>query len=112
MWADIVKTYWPIVVVLVSLASLVVQTLLAKTYAKRESVAALEGRIAETSNSLVVRITMVEQKIADLPSERELHKLQLDISDLRGELRAVRPELAQLRRLSDLLLENEIKEKA
>ncbi len=101
MWADIVKTYWPIVVVLVSLASLVVQTLLAKTYAKRESVAALEGRVA-----------MVEQKIADLPSERDLHKLQLDISDLRGELRAVRPELAQLRRLSDLLLENEIKEKA
>ena len=98
---DIVKTYWPIVVVLVSLASLVVQTLLAKTYAKRESVGALEGRVA-----------MVEQKIADLPSERELHKLQLDISDLRGELRAVRPELAQLRRLSDLLLENEIKEKA
>jgi hypothetical protein len=34
------------------------------------------------------------------------------ISDLRGELRAVRPELAQLRRLSDLLLENELKEKA
>ena len=101
MWADIVKTYWPIVVVLVSLASLVVQTLLAKTYAKRESVAALEGRVS-----------MVEQKIADLPSERELHKLQLDISDLRGELRAVRPELAQLRRLSDLLLENELKEKA
>ena len=101
MWADIVKTYWPIVVVLVSLASLVVQTLLAKTYAKRESVAALEGRVA-----------MVEQKIADLPSERELHKLQLDISDLRGELRAVRPELAPLRRLSDLLLENELKEKA
>lgn len=101
MWADIVKTYWPIVVVLVSLASLVVQTLLAKTYAKRETVTVLEGRI-----------TMVEQKIADLPSERELHKLQLDISDLRGELRAVRPELAQLRRLSDLLLENELKEKA
>lgn len=69
--SNIVKTYRPIVVVL-GLASLAVQTPLAKTYAKRESVAALEGRIAETSNSLVVRITMVEQKIADLPSERDL----------------------------------------
>lgn len=99
--AELVKTYWPVFVALISFASLVVQTLLAKTYAKREAVSVLDGRI-----------TMVEQKIAGLPSERELHKLQLDISDLRGELRAVRPELAQLRRLSDLLLENELKEKA
>ena len=38
--ADIVKTYWPVLVALISFASLVVQTLLAKTYAKRESVAA------------------------------------------------------------------------
>lgn len=98
---DIVKTYWPVFVALVSLASLVVQTLLGKTYAKREEVSALAGRV-----------TAVEQKMADLPSEKELHKLQLEISELRGELREVRPELAQLRRLSDLLLENELKEKA
>ena len=99
--ADLVKTYWPVLVALISFASLVVQTLLAKTYAKRETVAALDGRIS-----------MVEQKIKSLPSEGDLHRLQLDISELRGELRAVRPELAQLRRLSDLLLENELKEKA
>lgn len=99
--AEFVKTYWPVLIGLLSFASLVVQTLLAKTYAKRETVAAVEGRVA-----------MVEQKIASLPSEGDLHRLQLDISDLRGELRAVRPELVQLRRLSDLLLENELKEKA
>lgn len=99
MLAEIVKTYWPVAVALISLISLIVQTLLAKTYAKRETVSVLENRLS-----------MVEQKIADLPSEKELHKLQLDIADLRGELRAVRPELAQLRRLSDLLLENELKE--
>lgn len=99
MLADLVKTYWPVAVALISLISLIVQTLLAKTYAKRETVSVLENRLS-----------MVEQKIADLPSEKELHKLQLDIADLRGELRAVRPELAQLRRLSDLLLENELKE--
>jgi len=54
--------------------------------------------------------------LADLPSEKELHKLQLEISELRGELREVKPELRQARRLADMLLENELasvqKEKA
>lgn len=98
---DIVEKYWPLIAAAVSFASLVIQTLLVKTYAKREDF-----------NGLATRLTTVEQKVADLPSERELHKLQLEISDLRGALQAVRPELAQLRRLSDLLLENELKEKS
>ncbi|WP_320152546.1 DUF2730 family protein [uncultured Tolumonas sp.] len=98
---DIVKTYWPVFAAVVSFFSLVIQALLAKTYAKRDDV-----------SGLATRLNMVEQKVADLPSERELHKLQLEISDLRGALQAVRPELAQLRRLSDLLLENELKEKS
>ena len=97
---DVVKAYWPLIAAAVSLVTLVIQTLLIKTYAKREDVSALQNRMSA-----------VEQKISGLPSEGDLHKLQLEISELRGELREVRPELAQLRRLSDLLLENELKEK-
>jgi len=98
---DVVKTFWPLIAAAVSLLSLVIQTLLVKTYAKREDVTVLQNRMSA-----------VEQKINGLPSEGDLHKLQLEISELRGELREVRPELAQLRRLSDLLLENELKEKS
>ncbi|ACQ92363.1 conserved hypothetical protein [Tolumonas auensis DSM 9187] len=98
---DVVKTFWPLIAAAVSLLSLVIQTLLVKTYAKREDVILLQNRM-----------TSAEQKISGLPSEGDLHKLQLEISELRGELREVRPELAQLRRLSDLLLENELKEKS
>ena len=98
---DVVKAYWPLIAAVVSLVTLVIQTLLIKTYAKREDVSALQNRMSA-----------VEQKISGLPSEGDLHKLQLEISVLRGELREVRPELAQLRRLSDLLLENELKEKS
>lgn len=97
---DVVKTYWPIFAAVVSFVSVIIQTLLVKTYAKREEV-----------QQFGIRLSTVEQKVADLPSERELHKLQLEISDLRGALQAVRPELAQLRRLSDLLLENELKDR-
>lgn len=96
MW-DIVKTYWPLIATGVSLISLVIQTLLVKTYAKREDVQALRDRVIS-----------VEQRVADMPGKEDLHKLQLEISELRGDIREVRPDLAQVRRISDLLLENEL----
>ncbi|MEV3815981.1 DUF2730 family protein [Aeromonas salmonicida] len=92
MWDFIVKNWGPLYA-LASLVGLVVIILLSKTYAKREDLTAL-----------VQRVQRVEQVLADLPSERELHKLQLEIS----ELREVKPELRQARRLADLLLENEL----
>ncbi len=72
MWDFIVKNWGPLYA-LASLVGLVVIILLSKTYAKREDLTAL-----------VQRVQRVEQVLADLPSERELHKLQLEISELRG----------------------------
>ncbi|WP_368165766.1 DUF2730 family protein [Aeromonas sp. R9-1] len=96
MWEFIVSNWGPLYA-LASLVGLVVIILLSKTYAKREEITALAARVQR-----------VEQALTDLPSERELHKLQLEISELRGELREVKPELRQARRLADLLLENEL----
>ena len=100
MWEFIVK-YWGPLYALASLVGLVVIILLSKTYAKREDL-----------TGLTERVQRVEQVLTDLPSERELHKLQLEISELRGELREMKPDLRQNRRLAELLLENELKEKA
>ncbi|MFQ2172401.1 MULTISPECIES: DUF2730 family protein [Aeromonas] len=99
MWEFIVKNWGPLYA-LASLVGLVVIILLSKTYAKREDVTGLAARVAR-----------VEQQLSDLPTEKELHTLQLEISELRGELRALAPELRQARRLADLLLENELKER-
>ena len=100
MWEFIVKNWGPLYA-LASLVGLVVIILLSKTYAKREDL-----------TGLTERVQRVEQVLTDLPSERELHKLQLEISELRGELREMKPDLRQNRRRAELLLENELKEKA
>jgi len=100
VWEFIVKNWGPLYA-LASLVGLVVIILLSKTYAKREDL-----------TGLTERVQRVEQVLTDLPSERELHKLQLEISELRGELREMKPDLRQNRRLAELLLENELKEKA
>jgi hypothetical protein len=99
VWDFIVKNWGPLYA-LASLVGLIVIILLSKTYAKREDVTGLAARVAR-----------VEQQLSDLPTEKELHTLQLEISELRGELRALAPELRQARRLADLLLENELKER-
>ena len=57
------------------------------------------------------RMSALEKAIDGMPSRQELHQLQLDMSNLRGEIREFSGMLRQATRISDLLLENELKEK-
>ena len=57
------------------------------------------------------RLQGLENTIAVLPSQKDLHQLQLEMSNLRGELRELAPSIRQVSRISDLLLENELKDK-
>nr|WP_244868914.1 DUF2730 family protein [Photorhabdus noenieputensis] len=78
----------------------VVLVLLSKTYAKRDDVELLK-----------VQVRQLEGSLSTLPNQKELHALQLEMANLRGDLKAALPELRQLRHMSDLLLQNELKEK-
>lgn len=95
-----VKEYWGIIWALVMTAVNLVMILLAKTYVKREEV-----------DTLKQRVSALETVIAGMPNQKELHALQLEMSNLRGDLKALGPKLAQVQRISDLLLENELKDK-
>ncbi|MBA5235273.1 DUF2730 domain-containing protein [Pectobacterium aroidearum] len=98
-WQNI-KEYWGMIWALVMTAVNLVMFLLAKTYVKREEVDALKQRVSG-----------IETAIAGMPNQKELHALQLEMSNLRGDLKALAPKLAQVQRISDLLLENELKDK-
>ncbi|WP_405027781.1 DUF2730 family protein [Mangrovibacter phragmitis] len=77
-----------------------IQLLLAKTYVKREELELVRNRIQT-----------LETNIEVLPGQKDLHQLQLEMSNLRGELRELAPSIRQVSRISDLLLENELKDK-
>ncbi|XWJ90960.1 DUF2730 domain-containing protein [Phytobacter ursingii] len=96
---EVVKGNWAIIWALFMSGVNLIQLLLAKTYVKREEVELVRNRIQALENT-----------IAGLPSQSDLHKLQLAMSDLRGELRELAPSIRQVSRISDLLLENELKE--
>ena len=97
---EIIKGNWAIIWALFMSAVNVIQLLLAKTYVKREELELMRTRLQS-----------IENTIAGLPSHKDLHQLQLEMSNLRGDLRELGPAIRQVKHVSDLLLENELKEK-
>ncbi|CCV46712.1 DUF2730 family protein [Yersinia enterocolitica] len=97
---EFIRSNWAIVWALFMSAVNLIQMFLAKTYVKREEIELLK-----------IQIQSIQSSISALPSQKELHQLQLEISSLRGELLSLGPKLQQVQRISDLLLENELKDK-
>ncbi len=97
---EVVKGNWAIIWALFMSGVNLIQLLLAKTYAKREELEQVRNRLQGLENTIAV-----------LPSQKDLHQLQLEMSNLRGELRELAPSIRQVSRISDLLLENELKDK-
>lgn len=97
---EIIKGNWAIIWALFMSAVNVIQLLLAKTYVKREELELMRTRLQS-----------IENTIAGLPSQKDLHQLQLEMSNLRGDLRELGPAIRQVKHVSDLLLENELKER-
>ena len=97
---EVIRANWPILWALLMTAINLIQLILAKTYVKREEF-----------DSLRSRVSVMEGLVNQLPDRNEFHRLQLDISNLRGEIRELVPSIRQVSRISDLLLENELKEK-
>lgn len=97
---ETLRSNWAVIWAVLMSGVTIVQLLLAKTYARREE-------LEKVSN----RLNILEHAVDDLPTRQELHNLQLEMSNLRGELRELAPSIRQVSRISDLLLENELKEK-
>lgn len=97
---DAVQGNWAIIWALFMSGVNLIQLLLAKTYVKREELELVRNRIQA-----------LETNIEVLPGQKDLHQLQLEMSNLRGELRELAPSIRQVSRISDLLLENELKDK-
>ena len=97
---EVVKGNWAIIWALFMSGVNLLHLLLAKTYARREEMEKVSSRL-----------NILEKAVEGMPTRQELHTLQLDMSNLRGEIREFPCTLRQASRISDLLLENELKEK-
>lgn len=97
---ELLIKYWtPIWSIMVTLG-LFAMALLSKTYARHEHVAKLKQEVEK-----------VKTQIQAMPSTSEFHKLNLEMCSLSGDLKALKPQLDNVEKLLDLLVENELKEK-
>ncbi len=97
---ELIAKYWtPIWSILVTLG-LLLMGLMSKTYARHDAV-----------NMLIAEIETLKSRLDETPSVAELNRLNVDIVRLSGEIKSLQPQLDSVQRLSDLLLENELKER-
>lgn len=55
------------------------------------------------------RLNAMEQSIQELPSKEDLHELDKSLIEVGGKIDALSPQLADLKRVTDLLMENELR---
>lgn len=100
MTLEEIRTYTPWALAILSLLWTVVLVVINKTFATKKEVSELQTRHERLA-----------AQVRDLPSHQEISDLKLSIETLRGDIREVRPQLQALQKMSDLLIENELKEK-
>ncbi|NSY36526.1 DUF2730 family protein [Pseudoalteromonas sp. JC28] len=60
-------------------------------------------------DELAQRVNAVEKTIEDLPSAEDLHDLDKRLIEVGGKIDALSPQLGDLKRVTDLLMENELR---
>ncbi len=94
------KTYWIQIYAFISLVLLCANWFLAKTYAKQSNLNELEKRVDKLGND-----------VDQLPGKDEFHRLDKNLVEVNAQLKAVSPQLKSLQRMTEMLTENELREK-
>ena len=82
------------------LLAIFIRIFLYQTFAKRRDL-----------ETLAKDVEIIKNEIENLPDQRMVHELELQIETLRGDIKRIEPLLNSLKNLSDMLLENELKQR-
>ncbi|WP_180961112.1 DUF2730 family protein [Shewanella sp. GutCb] len=97
---EFIKNYWVQIYATISLVLLCANWVLAKTYAKQDNIQRLEKRVDK-----------LETDVEQLPGKDEFHRLDKNLVEVNAQLKAVSPQLKSLQRMTEMLTENELREK-
>lgn len=103
---DFLRQHWSTISSIGACSISVLVMFLATKFARREEL----NEIAHDVSRLKKDVSIIQGRMESMPTKDDIHKLNLEISGLRGDIKGIKPELASVQRISDLLLENELKE--
>lgn len=124
---DFLRQYWSTLSSIGALLFSFLVMFLATKFARREELDAIASDVSRLKRD----VSIIQGQLESLPTQDDIHKLNLEISGLRGDIKEIKlayrqllkksylrgdikeikPELASVKRISNLLLENELKEK-
>ncbi|EGQ9843135.1 DUF2730 family protein [Vibrio cholerae] len=93
------KEYWFLIWAFWLTATQLIVLLLAKTFVRKEAMEEMKERM-----------TTLESKVEHMPTDEDITQLRLELADARGELKELRAMLQPVNHLSQLLLEQRLKD--
>ncbi|EFI7246492.1 DUF2730 family protein [Shigella sonnei] len=100
MWVSIVKDYVVPILSATATAGGIFMALMRKTFVPREAFEKLSDRVERG-----------ESRISGLPTQQEVNRLNIEITTLRGELKATNATLKSVSHQNELLLEQAVRKK-
>lgn len=107
MSVELLRAITPYILGLFTIVWGVIVFVINKTFASKKEASALRRE----QHRLTAQFNELKDKVDELPKHKDFSSLQLSIETLRGEIKEIRPQLKSLHKMSDLLIENELKER-
>lgn len=105
---DFFKTYGSTLALLGTFAALLLSTRFVSRVDHEKAVSSLDGKFTHAIDKVDKaedRISKIEHELGHLPSRETVHRMELALSDMRGEMRALGEQLKPVAAISDRLQE-------
>lgn len=96
---EFLRSHFPVVAGILSLAMTTVLALLSKTYVKREEV-----------DDLKLKLNHLESKLGSLPTVEQLHQVEIAVTELSGDVKEIKAAMKSISNTAQLLLEKHLNE--
>lgn len=104
---DWIPRWWGVITTLVAVLATVAMLWLSKTFVRREDLKQVEKTMADHST----RLGNLEDKVDSMPTRDEVNALRLEMSEMRGDIKALHEALRPVNHVAQLLLEQRLNEK-
>lgn len=104
---DWIPKWWGVITTAAAILATIAMLWLSKTFARREDLNKVETTMADHST----RLAALEDKVESLPTRDEVNALRLEMSEMRGDIKALHEALRPVNHVAQLLLEQRLNEK-
>ncbi len=101
------RTFWPVVTLIINVVFVIVVFALRKTFATKQELSSVKSEHHKLKNSH----EQLSKRVETMPTSKEIEKLNVNLEEIRGDMKAIAATQKKADHMLTLLLEHELKEK-